>query len=113
MFMEEKKIKTFAELILRLGVNVQKGQPVLINCPVEKAEIGRIFAEKAYEVGASYVKIKYGDEKLARINYLHAAEEVLCDVPPSAVAEKLELLERGDCYVSIVGEDPNILKGLD
>lgn len=111
--MEEKKITTFAELILRLGVNVQKGQPVLINCPVEKAEIGRIFAEKAYEVGASYVKIKYGDEKLARINYLHAAEEVLCDVPPSAVAEKLELLERGYCYVSIVAEDPNILKGLD
>lgn len=108
-----EKIKTFAELILRLGVNVQKGQPVLINCPVEKAEIGRIFAEKAYEVGASYVKIKYGDEKLARINYLHAAEEVLCDVPPSAVAEKLELLERGYCYVSIVAEDPNILKGLD
>ena len=26
---------------------------------------------------------------------------------------KLELLERGYCYVSIVAEDPNILKGLD
>lgn len=82
--MEEKKIKTFAELILRLGVNVQKGQPVLINCPVEKAEIGRIFAEKAYEVGASYVKIKYGDEKLARIiiSMRRKKSSATCRPPP-------------------------------
>ena len=111
--MEAKKIKTFADLTLRLGVNLQKNQPVVINCPVEKAEIGRIFAEQAYELGASYVKIRYLDEQLSRLTYRYADEKVLCDILPSSVTEKLEFLEHGYAYVSIVAEDPNALKGLD
>ena len=111
--METEKIKTFADLTLKLGVNLQKNQPVVVNCPVEKAEIGRIFAERAYELGASYVKIRYNDEKLARLNYRYADEKVLCDIFPSSVQEKQEFLERGYAYISVVAEDPNALKGLD
>lgn len=48
--MEHAQIVKLAELALKIGVNLQKGQKVVINCPVGKSEIGRMFAEKAYEL---------------------------------------------------------------
>lgn len=111
--MNDKEMQKYAELVLKIGVNLQKGQYVFFNCPVEKAEIGRIFAEKAYELGAAYAKILYNDEKLDRIAYRRAERKTLCEIFPSAVLAKEEIEQKGAAYVSLIADDPNALKGLD
>ena len=111
--MNEKEFEKYASLVLQVGVNLQKGQMVFANCPAEKAEVAEIFARRAYELGAGYVKILFNDEKLDRLAYEHAEERILCDVFPSAVLAKEEIVQKGACYVSLIAEDPDALAGLN
>lgn len=57
----EHLLAAYAKLVIRLGVNVQVGQPVVIWCVPEQAEVARALAEEAYRVGASRVSIDYSD----------------------------------------------------
>ena len=50
MSFKEKLLK-YAKLIVRSGLNVQKNQIVVIDAPVESAELVRLITKQAYEAG--------------------------------------------------------------
>ncbi|RRD93495.1 aminopeptidase [Clostridiales bacterium COT073_COT-073] len=109
----QEKLKKYAKLAVEIGVNLQKGQPVVISCPVEAAEFGRYLAEAAYQAGASEVIMRWADDKLSRMKIQYASLETLKMVP-----EWLKLLEdtyvdQDACYIAVSAADPNALKGLD
>ena len=52
-------LEKYARLVIRVGVNVQPGQEVVVNCLPEQADAARALAEEAYRVGASRVSIDY------------------------------------------------------
>lgn len=105
-----KKLYDFAELVLGVGVNLQKGQGLEIVCPVEKSEVAVAFSEKAYEMGARIVNVRWSCEKTDRVNYLYAEEEALTDIPKWFVDSKNYLVKKGFCYVAINAEDPSAFK---
>lgn len=105
-----KKLYDFAELVLGVGVNLQKGQGLEIVCPVEKSEVAVAFSEKAYEMGARIVNVRWSCEKTNRVNYLYAEEEALTDIPKWFVDSKNYLVKKGFCYVAIDAEDPSAFK---
>ena len=105
-----KKLYDFAELVLGIGVNLQKGQGLEIVCPVEKSEVAVAFSEKAYEMGARIVNVRWSCEKTDRVNYLYAEEEALTDIPKWFVDSKNYLVKKGFCYVAIDAEDPSAFK---
>ena len=49
----ENKLREYAKLLIEVGLNVQKGQTVVIRCPVECAFFARLCASAAYDVGWS------------------------------------------------------------
>ena len=61
-----KFMERFADVIIRLGLNLQKGQILNIKTNVEAYEFARIVASKAYKYGASDVVIKYNDDYISR-----------------------------------------------
>ena len=105
-----KKLYDFAGLVLGVGVNLQKGQGLEIVCPVEKSEVAVAFSEKAYEMGARIVNVRWSCEKTDRVNYLYAEEEALTDIPKWFVDSKNYLVKKGFCYVAIDAEDPSAFK---
>lgn len=105
-----KKLYDFAELVLGVGVNLQNGQGLEIVCPVEKSEVAVAFSEKAYEMGARIVNVRWSCEKTDRVNYLYAEEEALTDIPKWFVDSKNYLVKKGFCYVAIDAEDPSAFK---
>lgn len=105
-----KKLYDFAELVLGVGVNLQKGQGLELVCPVEKSEVAVAFSEKAYEMGARIVNVRWSCEKTDRVNYLYAEEEALTDIPKWFVDSKNYLVKKGFCYVAIDAEDPSAFK---
>lgn len=105
-----KKLYDFAELVLGVGVNLQKGQGLEIVCPVEKSEVAVAFSEKAYEMGARIVNVRWSCEKTDRVNYLYAEEEALTDIPKWFVDSKNYLVKKRFCYVAIDAEDPSAFK---
>lgn len=58
----EEKIAQYAKLAVQVGVNVQKGQEVLVQCPVECAFFARAVAEASFEAGAKDVIVHYADD---------------------------------------------------
>ncbi len=111
--LNQKQLQNFAELAVRVGANMQKGQEVVIRCDVQCAEFAHLIAEKAYRFGAKFVHMQWRDEVLGRINMLGASKEALTEVPEYLLAQNKYYIEHKVCLISISAGDPNIMKGCD
>src|SRR3954462_136167 len=70
-------LEKYARLVVRVGVNVQPGQDVVVNCLPEQADAARAIANEAYRAGAGRVTIDYSDPHLQRSAVEHAPEDRL------------------------------------
>ncbi len=113
--MKQELLKKYAEFTVQVGVNVQKGQTLIIRCPVEGAYFGRACMEAAYKAGARDVVIRWEDEKAARIRMELGEEEALSETKPYELRSYLDYAESegGCCVLAIHASDPEIFKGLD
>ena len=57
-------LEKYAELIVKQGVNLQKGQELVITASIECFELVRAVARQAFAVGAKDVIVDYTDEKV-------------------------------------------------
>ena len=110
---EEARIREYARLLARTGVNVQPGQEIVINCPAEHIEFARLVAEEAYAAGAREVIMRWSDSGTSRLMYQHAAEEALAGVPEWQAESYNYYARRGAGQISISGSDPEAYKGVD
>ena len=108
--MDKQTLLNFSNLALKIGVNLQKGQRLEIACPIEKHEVAHAIAEKAYEMGASYVRIRWEDEQMEKLNYLNCSDEILGEVPKWLILNRNELIEKDYCYIAISAENPLAFK---
>lgn len=106
-------IKEFAKLAVINGVNVQKGQPLVINAPVEAYDLVRECVKVAYEQGSSHVTVNYLDDKKTRLDYENVDVEVLATVPNWTIERKQYEIDTKSCYLHIIGEDPDLLNGIN
>src|SRR5690554_3774075 len=111
--MDQQRLKKYAELLVRTGLNIQKGQTLVISCPIEGAEFARMVAETAYKAGAGDVEVNWVDEQFSKIRYLHAPEEVFEKFPNWRKEFYMENLHRGAAFLNISASDPEILKDVN
>ena len=108
-----EQLERYAEVLVRIGLNVQEGQPVSIRTPIEAAEFARILVEKSYEAGASTVHVDWLDPLTRKIRMEREAEEHLVKVPKWAVQKSEEQCADHTAFLFIDAEDPDLLKGID
>ena len=113
--MNQELLNKYAAFTVQVGVNVQKGQTLIIRCPVEGAYFGRACMEAAYKAGARDVVIRWEDEKAARIRMELGEEEALSETKPYELRSYLDYAESegGCCLLAIHASDPEIFEGLD
>lgn len=108
----EQKLDNYAELIVKVGANVQKGQTLMLQASIDAAELARRIVKKAYEAGAYSVKVRWSDDEASRIAYDLAPEESFLEEPKWTAGEKIELAKNGAAFVTITSADPDLLKGV-
>ena len=102
----EEKLREYAKLLIEVGLNVQKGQTVVIRCPVECAYFARLCAAAAYNVGCREVVMRWSDDFLERERFLRADDSVF-DVFPAWQAEMLNgYADEGAAFLNISARDP-------
>ena len=111
--MDQNKLREYARLVVRVGVNVQPGQPVIVNCPVERADFGRLLLHESYEAGASNVYMLWGDDYCSREHWLRAEEAAFDAVEPWNALQLNSLAEKGAARIAVHASDPENLKGVD
>jgi aminopeptidase len=107
-----KNLTAYAELIVRVGTNVQPGQTLLINALVDHAPLVRELTEAGYRAGARFVDVAYVDLHVRRSFIEHAAEEDLTHTQPWTLARSSSL--DGNALIMIAGDpEPRLLADLD
>jgi aminopeptidase len=103
----------YAELAVRVGANVQPGQLVDVIARVEHAEIARAVTRAAYEAGARYVDVYYGDQHLRRALIEGAADDVLSWTPPWLLKRARVVGDERAAVVALTGDaEPDLLADL-
>lgn len=102
-----------AELAVKIGVNIQPDQSLIINSPIECSAFARCVAEAAYAAGARDVVMNYNDEKFSRIRYKNAALEVFEQVPQWFIDKQNYLVDQHFAVISIYAENPDLFSDVD
>ena len=111
--MNENKLKEYARLICEVGVNIQKGQDVRINVSIEHHKLAELIVEKAYEMGARKVVVKWNDDVINRLNLINQSIETLSEVNNELEGMYKDDLERFPVNIHILSSDPDVYKGID
>lgn len=116
----EQLLDRYAEVAVRVGLNLQPGQRLLIGSPVldsltpvETAPLVRRISEHAYRAGARLVDVLWGDDQLKPIRLQHAPRDSFEYFPDWQVRTCLEYIDRGDAMMAIYSHNPDILQGQD
>ena len=108
MNLEQMK-RRYAHTLARVGLNVQKGQPVLVEAAIEGAEFVPIFAEECYKLGASNVIVHYLDVPNMKIAAKYRSDEDLRRVEDWEERQCQKYLDEGACYVRLEGVNPKLM----
>lgn len=109
----QQRIRAYADLLIGVGLNVQKGQQLVISSPVDCAPFARMCADAAYAAGCREVFMNWSDDHMTRAKYLHADEAVFDNFPSWRADFYNKLSAEGTAWLSIYAEDPETLSGVD
>ncbi|MCR2822092.1 aminopeptidase [Lederbergia panacisoli] len=109
----QETLEKYAELAVKVGVNVQKGQTLAVNAAIDNAEFIRLVVKKAYEAGAKNVVVNWNDDVVSRLKYDLAPDEAFTEYPIWRAREVEELAEAGAAFMSVVSSGPDLMKGVD
>ena len=101
--------RKYAYTLARVGLNVQKGQPVLVEACVEGAYFTPVFAEECYKLGASDVIIHYLDEANLKVAAKYRSDEDVRRVEEWEVLQNQKYLDEGACFVRLEGVNPALM----
>lgn len=111
---DDTRLKRYADLAVRVGVNLQPGQELLIQGWVEHAPLVRALADAAYEAGARYVHAHYIDQHVRRSMIRHADDDLLTWTPPYLLKRLEDLAAGRGATISLTGDpEPHLLADLD
>jgi aminopeptidase len=109
----ETNLQKYAELVIKVGVNVQPGQNVLLRLPVDAAALGRHLLAEAYKAGAHYVNVFYNDEMMQLLRFEHAPRDSFDYFPDWMAEAMLSFAKNGDAIISVYAANPDLLKNQD
>jgi aminopeptidase len=96
-------LERYADLALRIGVNLQPGGEVMVWGMVENAPLVRAIAHKAYELGARRVELNYQDIEVLRSHIELAPDDAIGWAADWEVARVEESGRRGVARIAVVG----------
>ncbi|WP_341876980.1 aminopeptidase [Defluviitalea saccharophila] len=111
--MDTMVLEKYAKLLVKIGVNIQKGQILVILSPIEAAPFTRIISEIAFKEGAKDVQILWKDELSTKIKYLHAPDEVFEEYPNWQKEFYISYARAGAAFLNIYAADPELLKDVN
>ena len=108
-----ENLAKYAELAVRTGVNIQKGQQLIVHAPIEAVELVRHVTEAAYKAGASTVTTLYSDD-VAELSRYKLVDPEMLDISTNWLANGItEGFDNGAARLAILGRNPTLLKDID
>ena len=113
MNIDEQKIDKLAELAVKTGVSLQKGQDLLLTSPIEALPLVRKVVEHAYKAGANLVTPLFSDPEITVSRFKYASDQSFDKATNWLYNGMAEAFDNNTARLAIVGEDPLLLSGQD
>lgn len=111
--MDSITLQKYADLALKIGINLQDKQILVIMSPVEAAPFTRILVETAYKMGAKEVVVHWNDDFCKKMKFTYGDVEIFETMPQWEIDSLMFYAEKGAAFLSIAANDPELLKGVD
>ena len=111
--MKKTALREYARLIVRSGVNVQKGQEVMIYAGLDQPEFVKMVVEEAYKAKAAKVIVEWDYQPLAKIHTRYQSLKTMSTVPEWVKARRQHMVDTVPCRIHLISEDPDGLKGMN
>ena len=111
--MKKTILRKYAQLAVRTGVNLKKGQGCAIYAEVEQHEFAELVAEEAYRAGAKWVQMFWQDQAVTKLQYRHESVTQLSRVEEWEKARQQHLVDTLPALIHISSADPDGLKGVN
>lgn len=109
----DEKLRNYARLAVRVGLGVKPGQRVLVQAPVETAQLARLVVREAYAAGASFVDVRWDDDDVQLARFELAPDGTFEQISRWRVDAEIETAEAGGAVIAIRATNPNLLGGVD
>ena len=117
----EKNLDKYAEVIVKVGLNLQPGQRLLIGAPafeilgvhIELAPLIRLIVKKAYQIGVKFVDVMWEDDQLRLIRFKHAPRDSFKEFPSWRSDEASRIAKASDAILWVISWDSELLDSQD
>lgn len=111
--MKKTTMQKFAKLIARKGVNVRKGQEVVVNASLDQPEFVKMVVEECYRAGASKVSVEWSYQPLAKVHYRYRSLKTLSTMENWEIEKLKHKVDALPAVIYIESDDPDGLKGIN
>ena len=111
--MKKATLRAYARLIVRAGINVQKGQEVLIYADLDQPEFVQMVVEEVYKAKASKVIVEWNYAPLEKIHVRHQSVKTMGKVEKWQLERQEHFCQAMPARIHLVSEDPDGLKGMN
>ncbi|MBR2801034.1 MAG: aminopeptidase [Erysipelotrichaceae bacterium] len=111
--MKQTILRKYARLIARTGVNIQKGQDVLINCDLDQPRFVELLVDECYKAGARKVTVEFSYQPLSKLHVRHQSVTTMAKVEEWEKARMQHYVDTLPCRIYLDSEDPDGLKGIN
>jgi aminopeptidase len=105
-------LEKYAEVVIGVGLGVERGDRVVVSSPVQLPEFTRILVATAYGMGAESVDVLWQDDEVRRARFDHGSEAAAGVVSGDSQFQ-MSGFEAGASYLRVLAEDPAALAGID
>lgn len=103
----------YAKLIVKRGINLQENQILVIDASIEHAMLVREITKVAYENKARDVIVNYHDQYISYLRYKNNNLDFFNSIPNYIKELRNQYTSLNACFLSIIGDDPEGLKGIE
>ena len=111
--MKKSVLRKYANLIVKVGANVQKGQDVIVIADVCQEQLVTYLVEECYKAKANAVEVRWQSDKVSKVIYKKESIKSLSYVPTWKVEREKEINKTLPCLIYIESSDPDALKGVN
>ncbi|MBQ3215676.1 MAG: aminopeptidase [Oscillospiraceae bacterium] len=111
--MKKTVLREYARLIVRTGINVQKGQDVLVMADLDQPEFVKLVVEECYKAKARQVTVQWNYQPLQKLHVRYQSVKTMGEVPEWQKARQQYYCDTLPCRLYLISEDPDGLKGVN
>ena len=111
--MKKTILRKYAQLIAKVGANVQKGQEVFIHAELDQPEFVQMVVEECYKLKAKKVVVDWNYQPLQKLHVRYRSLSTLSTLSSYDEARWQHYVDALPCRIYLISEDPDGLKGIN